>query len=105
MIVLAPVVGLVAGSRSMIAPAAIAQAAAAGRLHLEASRLASFGWRFTPWIVSLLAIDEIIADKLPSTPSRKTPPEIIGRIVTGSGQPWVGPIAAPIGAAAMVAAL
>jgi len=34
-------------------------------------------------ILSLLAITEIILDKLPNTPSRTAPPGLIARIVTG----------------------
>jgi uncharacterized membrane protein len=34
-------------------------------------------------ILSLLAIAEIIFDKLPNTPNRTAPPGLIGRIVTG----------------------
>ena len=37
----------------------------------------------TPYIFSVLAIGELISDKLPNTPSRKAPPGFIARIVTG----------------------
>ena len=83
MIVLALVIGIVAGLRSMVAPAAIAWAAASGRLGLEGSWLAFLGYRFTPWILSLLAIGELVTDQLPSTPSRKVPIQFGGRLLTG----------------------
>jgi len=35
-------------------------------------------------IFSLLAMAELIADKLPSTPSRTSPPGLIGRVATGA---------------------
>lgn len=83
MIVLALVIGIVAGLRSMVAPAAIAWAAFTGRLNLDGSWLAFLGYRFTPWILSLLALGEFVTDQLPSTPSRKVPVQFGGRLLTG----------------------
>jgi uncharacterized membrane protein len=34
-------------------------------------------------IFTVLAVGELVADKLPKTPSRTSPPGLIGRIVTG----------------------
>ena len=42
------------------------------------------GYAFTPWIFTLLAIGELINDKLPKTPSRKAPGSFGARIVTGA---------------------
>jgi uncharacterized membrane protein len=83
MIVLALVIGVVAGLRSMMAPAAIAWAALSTRLHLDGSWLGFLGYRFTPWILSLLAAGELVTDQLPSTPSRKVPVQFGGRLLTG----------------------
>ncbi|GHH22498.1 membrane protein [Sphingomonas glacialis] len=83
MIVLAFLIGIVAGSRTMLAPAAIAWAAAARGLALEGSWLAFFGWRFTPWIASLLALGECVGDVLPTTPSRKLAGPFGARLVSG----------------------
>lgn len=83
MTVLALVIGIVAGLRSMMAPAAIAWAAYAGRLPLEGSWLAFLGFRFTPWIMSLLAAGELVTDQLPSTPSRTVPVQFGGRLLAG----------------------
>lgn len=100
MIVLAFVIGIVAGSRTMLAPAAIAWAATTRGLALDASGLAFFGWRFTPWILSLLAFGEFVGDVLPTTPSRKNVGPFVARLVSGGlsgaaigvggGMPWVG---------------
>jgi uncharacterized membrane protein len=68
----------------MTAPAVVSWAARCGWLHLENTGLAFLGFTFTPYILSVLAIGELIADKLPKTPSRKAPPGFIGRIVTGA---------------------
>jgi uncharacterized membrane protein len=83
MIALALVIGMIAGLRAMTAPAAIACAAAFGRLPLDGTWLAFMGWRFTPWIFLLLALAELVTDQLPSTPSRKVPVQFGARLVTG----------------------
>lgn len=84
MLVLALVIGIVAGLRAMTAPAAIAWAAASGALALDGSPLLFLGWRFTPWILTLLAGGELVTDQLPSTPSRKVPVQFGTRIVSGA---------------------
>ncbi len=68
----------------MTAPAAISWAARLGWLHLENTWLAFLGYAATPYIFSLLAIGELIADKLPKTPSRKAPVGFIGRVASGA---------------------
>jgi uncharacterized membrane protein len=82
--VLAFLIGVVAGLRALTPVAAVSWAARLGRLHLENTWLAFLGYSATPYIISLLAILEIINDKLPKTPSRKTPPQFVTRIVTGA---------------------
>ena len=75
-------IGFLAGLRSLTPPAAVAWAT-----HLDWLRLArplSFiGSLPAVIILSLLAIGELIFDKLPNTPNRTAPPGLIGRIVTG----------------------
>lgn len=83
MIVLAFLIGIVAGSRAMLAPAAIAWAATMRGLVLDGSWLAVFEWRFTPWIASLLALGELVTDVLPTTPSRKLTGPFGARLVSG----------------------
>jgi uncharacterized membrane protein len=80
---LAFVIGCVAGLRTFTAPALVSWAAYWGRVHLDGTWLAFLGYRWTPWILTLLAAWEFVFDQLPSTPSRTTPPQFIGRIVTG----------------------
>ncbi|CAH0339306.1 DUF4126 family protein [Rhizobium sp. CECT 9324] len=82
-IVFALLIGVVAGLRAMTAPAAIAWAASLGWLDLSQTPLAFLGYRWAPWILSVLAIGELITDQLPSTPSRKVPVQFVTRIVTG----------------------
>src|SRR5580693_2915113 len=70
---LALLAGIVAGSRTFTAPAAVSWAARLGYLNLDGSWLAFMGYAWTPWIFTLLAIVEMVGDQLPSTPSRKVP--------------------------------
>jgi uncharacterized membrane protein len=81
---LAFLIGIVAGLRSMTAPAAVSWAARAGWLHLENTWLAFLGFAITPYIFSALAIAELIADQLPKTPSRKEPVGFATRVVSGA---------------------
>jgi uncharacterized membrane protein len=64
--------------------AAVSWAARLGLLHLEYTWLAFLGYSWTPYILTVLAIGEIINDKLPKTPSRKAPVPFAARIVTGA---------------------
>ena len=81
---LALLIGVVAGLRSMTPPAAVSWAARLGWLHLDNTPLAFLGFAATPYILSLFAIAELITDKLPKTPSRKTLVPFTARIVTGA---------------------
>lgn len=81
---LAFLIGVIAGLRALTAPAAVSWAARLGWLHLENTWLAFLGYAATPWIISVLAIGELINDKLPKTPSRKVPPQFAARVITGA---------------------
>ncbi|MBQ0820895.1 DUF4126 domain-containing protein [Microvirga terrae] len=81
--VLALLIGVIAGLRAMTAPAAVSWAAFLGLLNLEGTWLAFLGYRFTPWIMTVLAVGELIGDQLPTTPSRKTPLPFATRIIVG----------------------
>ncbi len=81
--VLALLIGIVAGLRAITPLAAVSWAAHLGWIHLENTWLAFLGYSATPYIVSVLAIGELINDKLPKTPSRKAPPSFAARIVMG----------------------
>ena len=82
--VLALLIGVVGGLRAMTPLMAVSWAAHLGWLHLENTPLAFMGYTYSPYIFTLFAIGELINDKLPKTPSRKTPPQFIARIITGA---------------------
>jgi uncharacterized membrane protein len=77
-------VGIVTGLRALIAPAALSWAAHLGVLDLSGTFLAFLGYRYTPWVLSLLAVAELITDQLPSTPSRTVPQQFATRILLGA---------------------
>jgi len=79
---LAFLIGFFGGLRSLTAPAATAWAAYLGWLKLERP-LSLIGSVPAVAIFTLLAVVELVADKLPQTPSRTSPPGLIARIVMG----------------------
>ena len=76
-------IGFFAGLRSLTPAAAVAWAVYLGWLTLT-RRLSLVGSLPAVIILSVLAVTEIIFDKLPNTPSRTAPPGLTARIVTGS---------------------
>jgi len=82
MLLFAFLIGFFGGLRSLTAPAATAWAAYLGWLKLERP-LSLIGSVPAVAIFTLLAVIELVADKLPQTPSRTSPPALIARIVMG----------------------
>jgi uncharacterized membrane protein len=82
-LVLAFGIGIVAGLRSLTAPALVAWAAHLGWLNLHGSPLAFMGSKAAVAIFSLLAISELVADKLPKTSKRTAPAPLLARVITG----------------------
>jgi uncharacterized membrane protein len=77
-------IGVVAGLRSLTAPAVVSWAAHFGWLNLYSSPFAFMSSTVAVAIFSLLAIGELVADKLPKTPKRTAPAPFIARILTGA---------------------
>ena len=75
-------IGFFAGLRSLTAPAATAWAVYLGWLRLERP-LSLIGSFPSVVIFTVLAVLELVTDKLPQTPSRTSPPGVIARIVMG----------------------
>jgi len=82
--VLPLLIGIIAGLRAMTAPATVSWAARSGWLNLASTGLAFLGAAITPWILTALALGELVTDQLPSTPSRTVPLQFGMRIVTGA---------------------
>jgi uncharacterized membrane protein len=107
-VILAFGIGVVAGLRSMTAPAVVAWAAHLGVLRLDGTHLAFMGSTWAVALFTLGALGEYVADKLPNTPSRTAPVGLIARVVTGGicgaclavaggASAWIGAIAGAIG--------
>jgi len=75
--------GVIAGLRTMTAPTAVSWAAALGILRLTGTPLAFLGATITPWLFTVAALGELVADQLPQTPSRKVPVQFGARILMG----------------------
>jgi uncharacterized membrane protein len=76
-------IGLATGLRTLAPLAIVSWAAHFGWLHLETTWLAFLGAKITPWILTVLALGELVTDKLARTPSRKVPIQFGARIVSG----------------------
>ena len=107
-LLLALLIGVIAGLRAMTAPAAVSWGARLGLLNLAPTSLAFLGYALTPWIFTALALAELVTDQLPTTPSRTVPVQFGTRILTGGlsggaigaayGQLPAGVVAGVIGA-------
>ena len=101
-------IGIIAGLRAFMAPTAVSWAAKLGLLALTGTPLAFLGYMWTAYIFTAFALFELVTDQLPSTPSRKVPPQFAARIVMGSlagaavgaglGSIWVGVVCGALGA-------
>ncbi len=83
-IALALLAGVLAGLRAMTPLAAASWAARLGLVNLEGTWLAFLGYSWTPVILTVLALVELVTDQLPSTPSRTVPQQFGARLVTGA---------------------
>ncbi|MDB6146830.1 MAG: putative transrane protein [Spartobacteria bacterium] len=104
-------VGFLSGLRAFTPLALISWLAIWGWVPLAGSPLWFFGTTTAAVILSILAVGELIADKLPKTPPRTQVAPIAGRAVTGAcsaaalcvaaGQPWIlGVLAGVLGSVA-----
>jgi uncharacterized membrane protein len=82
--IFALLIGIIAGLRTMTAPAAIAWAAYLGWLPVAGT----FAGFMSHWIAvavfTIAALAELVTDQLPSTPSRKVPQQFGARVVSGA---------------------
>ncbi len=101
-------IGVVAGLRSFTAPTVVAWAAHLGWINLNGSPLAFMGSAWAVGAFTILALVELVADKLPKTPSRTAPVGLCARIITGAvsgaclavaggATLWLGALAGAIG--------
>ena len=82
-LLLALLIGVVAGLRALTAPAVVAWAAMLDWINLDGTWAEWLGHPITVAVLTVLAVGELITDKLPKTPSRKTPMQFFARLATG----------------------
>jgi len=77
--------GAIAGLRTMAAPAALSRAAVHGRIgSLRDTPFAVLGSSKVSTLLTLFEVGELIGDKLSITPSRTSPPPLLGRAASGA---------------------
>jgi uncharacterized membrane protein len=110
-LLLALLIGVVTGLRSMTGPAIVAWAAHLGWINLSGSPLAFMGSVWAVGFFTLGALGEFVADLLPNTPARTAAVGLTARIVlglltgaclgiAGGASLWLGALAGAIGAIA-----
>ena len=106
---MASAIGIVAGMRSLTAPAIVGQIARSGSIGRDRSRFGLFGNPLFAKVLIGLAASEAIADKLPGIPKRTSTFPLIARIISGAicgatlcsvkdESPFVGAVAGTLGA-------
>jgi uncharacterized membrane protein len=75
--------GCIAGLRSLTAPAVVSCAGHFGWLHFAGTKLSFMSHPAVLIVLTILAVVELIADKLPKTAARTEPLGLIARIVLG----------------------
>ena len=83
-LLLALLIGIVAGLRALTAPAVVAWAAFLDWINLDGTWAEWVGHPITVAVLTVLAVGELITDKLPKTPSRKSPMGFGARLVMGA---------------------
>jgi uncharacterized membrane protein len=82
-LLLALLIGILAGLRAFTAPAVVSWAAFLDWLHVDGTWASWLGNSITIGLLTVLLVVELITDQLPKTPSRKTPPQFIARLISG----------------------
>ncbi|MDT5068998.1 MAG: hypothetical protein QOK02_5153 [Mycobacterium sp.] len=83
-LVLALLIGFVAGLRALTPPAVVAWGALLNWLPVDGTWAQWVGHPITVTVLTILLVVELVTDQLPSTPSRTVPPQFIARLVTGA---------------------
>lgn len=83
-LLLALLIGVIAGLRALTPPAAVAWAAMLDWINLDGTWASWVGHPITVAVLSILLVVELITDQLPKTPSRKTTPQFAARLITGA---------------------
>lgn len=82
-LLMALLIGVVAGLRSLTAPAVVSWAAFLGCINLHSTWASWVANVITVVVLTVLAAGELVTDKLPKTPARTAPPSFAARLVMG----------------------
>ncbi|WP_179472824.1 DUF4126 family protein [Mycolicibacterium vinylchloridicum] len=82
-LLLALLIGVVAGLRALTPPAVVAWGAFLGWLNLSDTWVSWLGNWITVTVLTILLVVELVTDQLPKTPSRKTTAQFATRLITG----------------------
>ncbi|CAJ1582312.1 DUF4126 family protein [[Mycobacterium] wendilense] len=83
-LLLAVLIGAVAGLRAFTAPAVLAWAAVLQWINLDGTWASWMGNWFVVALLTVLAVAELISDQLPKTPNRTAAAPFAARLVTGA---------------------
>jgi uncharacterized membrane protein len=83
-LLLAVLIGVVAGLRALTPPAAVAWGAALGWLPVEGTWAEWMAHPITVTVLTILLVVELVTDQLPKTPPRTVAPQFIARLLTGA---------------------
>ena len=80
-ILLALAIGVIAGLRALTAPAVVAWGAFLGWIDVDGKWSDWVAHPITVTVLTIFLLVELVTDQLPKTPSRKTPPQFITRLL------------------------
>jgi uncharacterized membrane protein len=76
--------GAISGLRLLSGPAFVSRAASRGELNLDGTFLAFLGSPRLSKVLVVMELGELVGDKFPMTPSRTSPPPLLGRAASGA---------------------
>jgi uncharacterized membrane protein len=83
-ILLALLIGVIAGLRALTAPAVVSWGAFLGWIDVHGKWSEWIAHPITVTVLSIFLVIELVTDQLPKTPSRKTAPQFLTRLIMGA---------------------
>ncbi|KUI01272.1 hypothetical protein AU190_17750 [Mycolicibacterium acapulense] len=83
-LVLALLIGVIAGLRALTAPAVVSWGALLGWIDVDGKWSEWMAHPITVTVLTIFLLVELVTDQLPKTPSRKTAPQFITRLIMGA---------------------
>jgi len=83
-ILLALAIGVIAGLRALTAPAVVSWGAFLGWIDVDGKWSEWVAHPITVTVLTIFLLVELVTDQVPKTPSRKTPPQFITRLLMGA---------------------